>query len=190
MSALSPSAEQFLRDLGRCLSALPEAERRDVVAEIRSHLLDRMDAGGDPVLQFGNPEEYAAAFLQERALAGALAGGSSWALGRALLTGVGKVTWWYVVAVLAMLHVYGACLVALAAFKPVFPANIGWFVGDRAAGGAVFGPDFVGAREVLGWWAVPFFLVPGVLMLWGANYTLRALGRWRYAALPRARTTG
>jgi uncharacterized membrane protein len=187
MRALSPPAERYLRDMDRCLSAIPEAEREEIVAEIRSYLLDRADAAAHPVQVLGPPAEYAASFVHERALAGALVKGTSWALGRALVTGVGRLTWWYVVAVLALAHVYGAVLVALAALKPVFPRHIGVFVGDHFVVGAMLGSALVG-REVIGWWAIPFFLVPGVFILWGGNFVLRVLVRWRLTGVTRTRT--
>ncbi len=184
MSELPSEAVDFLSRLERYLSPLPEAERRDIVAEIRSHLVDRAAQGAtDLVGPFGTPESYAAAFLQERELAGALAGGSSWAIGRALVSGARKIGWWYVVAVLGMLHLYGAGFVLLAALKPFFPSNVGMFVGEGLTIGIRSAQDLSGWREVLGWWAIPGFLVPGVLVLWGANATLRALARWRLARL-------
>ncbi len=184
MSELPAGAVAFLRQLERYLSPLPEAERQDVVAEIRSHLVDRAAQGATDLLgPFGTPESYAAAFLQERELAGALAGGSSWAVGRALVSGARKIGWWYVVAVLGMLHLYGTALIVLAALKPFFPANVGMFLGEGLTIGIRSAHDLSGWHEVLGWWAIPGFLVPGVLVLWGANATLRALGRWRLARL-------
>ena len=84
-----------------------------------------------------------------------------------------------------MLHLYGVAFVILAALKPFFPANVGLFLGEGITIGGQWGQDLSGAREVLGWWAIPVFLVPGVLMLWGANHVLRALARWRLARLRR-----
>ncbi len=188
MSARPSGAERYLLELDRCLVRLPPSERAEIVAEIRSHLLERPEAAADPARAFGSAEAYARAFVQERALAGALAGGASWALGRALVSGASRLGWWYVVAVLAVAQAYGAVLVALAALKPVFPAHVGLFVGGGFTLGARFGEELSGAREVLGWWSVPLFLGAGVLFLWGGNFTLRALARWRLAALARART--
>ena len=143
MAELHPEAERFLEKLRSSLAALPGDERDDIVAEIRSHLEERAARGEpDHVGGFGSPEAYAAAFLQERGLTGALARGSSWAIGRALLSGARKAGWWYLVLVLAMLHLYGASLIAMAALKPIFPAQVGKFVGDgKFSLGAHFGPE-------------------------------------------------
>lgn len=187
MTTLPAAAERYLRDLERALSSLPSEDRAEIVAEIRAHLLDRAAAAADPAAAFGSPVEYAACFVQERALAGALGRGSSWALGRALVTGAGRLTWWYVVAVLWLAHVWGLFLIALAVLKPLFPRQIGLFAGAHLVFGAYGGPVPDGVHEVLGWWGIPFFLVPGVLVLWGAHRLLRLLAAWRLGALRQAR---
>ncbi len=184
MRVLSPAAERFLRELERGLAPLPDAERRDVVAEIRSHLLDRAGQGDDGVASFGDPRAYAAAFLEERALAGALARGSSFALGRALVAGARGAGALAGTLALAIVHLVGAALVACAALKPAFPARVGFLVSDvdaRWVLGAYFGGSLDGMREVLGGWAIPAFLVPGLALLWGGNRGLRRLARRRLA---------
>jgi hypothetical protein len=188
MSDLPREAETFLRGLERSLSALPAEERREVVKELRSHLEDRAAQGAaDLLAPFGRPEAYAAAFLEERALCGALATGSSFALGRALLSGARRLGWWYAVAALGLVEVVGGGLVALAALKLFWPGKVGLFFGP--------GVFFLGMRdgetgpavELLGYWAVPFFLFLGVAALFSANWSLRTLAAWRLA---RARTRG
>lgn len=183
MRVLPAEAERFLEGLRGALAALPAAERDDIVAEIRSHLEERAERGEpDLVGAFGPAEAYAATFLQERNLSGALARGSSWAMGRALLSGARKAGWWYLVVVLAILHLYGLSLIALAALKPLFPDNVGLFAGGGtlALGAAPVQP---GAREFLGWWAIPAFLGAGIFILWSANWTLCNLARRRLAQL-------
>jgi uncharacterized membrane protein len=180
MSDLPREAEAFLRSLEKCLSALPQEERREVVAEIRSHLADRAAEGSAGLLApFGRPEEYAATFLEERSLAGALAAGSSWSLGRALLSGAGRLGWWYAVAVLWLVQVLGASFLALAVVKVLLPGSVGLYIWP---GGFVLGSrtaDSPAAAEVLGWWTVPAFLLLGVAAIWSARWTLRTLALWR-----------
>lgn len=185
---LPKNAEAFLRDVGLALSPLPAEEREDLLAELRSHLLDRASQGrDDAVAEFGPAEQYASAFLAERALSGALASGTSWSLGRALLVGARDLLRVLLLLVpLGLLHVIGLALLAVGALKPFFPANVGVFVpngGRLWAIGYVSG-DLSGSREVLGWWALPVFLVSGALLLWAANRGLRAAARSR---LERAR---
>lgn len=182
---LPENVERFLRGLDRALSSLPGAERQEIVDELRSHFADRSAAGATDLLAgFESPEAYAASFVQEGALAGALAQGASWAIGRALLAGARRVGWWYLVLVLGILHLYGASFLLLAVLKPIFPEHVGLFVGGgRFSLGAVFGEERARSAELLGWWAIPVFVVAGVLVLWSANWMLRAAGRWRLARL-------
>lgn len=187
MSALPGEAERYLTSLERALGPLPAPERAEILEELRSHLADRAAQGTPDLLAgFEAPEAYAAAFVRERALAGALAQGTSWAVGRALLAGAGKLGWWYAVLVLGVLHLYGVTFLALAVAKTFFPSRVGLFVGGGTlAFGAFFGDPVHadGAFEVLGWWAIPLFVALGALILWAANGTLRALGRWRLARM-------
>jgi len=183
MSELPEEVEAFLVDLEKHLSPLPQAERRDIVAEIRSHLAERAGQGaGDLLAPFGTARAYAAAFLEERALETALAGGSSLAIGRALLRGARRIGWWYTVAALGLVQLLGAGLLALSVLKVFLPQRIGVFVGTGVfALGAYSGE--APAVEILGWWAIPVFALLGAAALWSARWMLRLLAGWRLARL-------
>lgn len=185
MTTWTPEAERFLRALEAALSALPREERQDVVAELRSDLAERAARGDpDPLPGFGSAEAYAAGFVQARALRSALASGTSFALARALLAGARRLAGWYLVAVLVVLQVYGAGFLLCAALKPFFPAHVGLFVGAGGVSfGAVGGDALATHREVLGGWAIPAFLVPGVVALWAGNRGLRLLAERRLRTL-------
>ena len=184
MSQLPGQAEAFLRDLEAHLAPFPEGERRDIVAEIRTHLVDRAAQGaGDLLAPFGTPEEYAAAFLDERALARALSGGTTWSLGRAVLGGARRLSWWYAVAALGLVQVAGAGLLALSVLKPFLPDRVGLVIGPRTFTLGLRGGAQPPAAELLGWWAIPAFLVLGVGALWSARWMLRALAGVRLAHL-------
>lgn len=180
---LPEKAERFLRELGSYLSSLPGNERQEIVEEIRSHLQERAAQGASDLLAgFGNPETYAAAFIQEHALAGAIARGTSWAVGRALLAGARRASWLYLVVVLGVVHVYGVVLLGLGVMKPFFPRNVGLFAGNgRFTFGMLFGSDV--PNELLGWWGVPVFVAMGLVALAGGNWALRAVGQWRLTRL-------
>ncbi|HET6436674.1 MAG TPA: hypothetical protein VFG59_01340 [Anaeromyxobacter sp.] len=179
MSELPREAEFFLRDLERCLSTLPEGERRDIVAEIRSHLVDRAGQGATELLRsFGTAEAYAAAFLEERALTRALAARSSWGLCRALLRGARRLGWWYAVAALGLVQLLGVVLLGLAVAKLFLPERVGLFVGGSSLTLGMRDEGTTGT-EVLGLWAVPLFFAIGFLALWSARFLLRLLASWR-----------
>lgn len=179
--ALPTEAERYLAQLRMALSPLGEAEREEIVAEVRSHLLDRVASGKGALLDgFDAPETYAAEFLAERSLRGALAQGTSWALGRALLIGArDSLLALFVLLPLVVMQLAGACLVVLAALKPFLPHQIGMFEGPRGFALGFVSPEPLDARELLGWWAIPAFIVGGALLFLASNRALRALARWR-----------
>ena len=179
----SPEITLYLRRFRAALVRLPPDERDDLVAEVRSHLGERRAQGNLGVLDgFEAPEAYAAHFLAEHALTGALAEGTSFALGRALLVGVRDgFLGLFVVVPLFVVQLVALVLVVLGAMKPIIPARIGLFVGARGSLEVLglYGGDLANVRELLGWWAIPGFIVPGVVALWAGNRALRALARWR-----------
>lgn len=182
MEALPTEAEAFLRQLRQGLSGLPEAEREEILAEIRSHLRDRQ-ARSQPLLEgFEDPQTYAASFIAETALRGALATGTSLELGRALLTGArAGLVMLLLVVPLIVLQLTGAALVFCGGLKIFLPSRVGLFVdaaGQLVALGA-WGGELSGAREVLGYWSIPLFVGAGVLLVFAANRGLRALARRR-----------
>ena len=173
---LPPEAEEFLRRLRLALSGLAREQRDDVLAEIRSHFEERARAGQDPALeQFGSPDEYAAQFIAESTMQAALAKGTPFALGHALL-----------VAARGSLF----ALVVLAAIKPLWPDNVGLFFEPGGWFRAVGFISPTGAlREVLGWWAIPVFVVSGVLIFWASHRAMRAAVKRRLARKQLSRTT-
>jgi hypothetical protein len=175
---------RWLAELTRALAPLEASARAELVTELRSHLADRVAQGAaDPLAPFGRAEDYAALFLEERALSGALAQGTPFALGRALLSGARRLAWWYAVLSLAIVQLLGGLLVLLAALKVVFPRQVGLFLhGRELALGATFGGAPEGV-ELLGWWSVPLFLGVGGLALWASLAVLRGLARWRLGRL-------
>lgn len=183
--ALPPGTARFLRDLKKGLASLPDAERAEIVAELEAHLVERHAAGAAaPEAEFGAAEAYAAQFLDERALTGAVAEGSTLALGRALLGGARSfVETVFVVGPLFLLQGTSVLLLVLAALKPVLFERVGYF--RNARGGAWVGfSDGVGDVDVLGWWTVPAFALPALVVLYGSRRLLAALARRR---LTRAR---
>ena len=187
---LPPEAEEFLRRLRLALSGLGREQRDDVLAEIRSHFEERARAGENPALeQFGSPDEYAAQFIAESTLHSALAKGTPFALGHALLVAArGSLFALLVLLPLAALQLFAGCLVVLASIKPLWPDNVGLFFEPGGRFRAVGFVDPPGAlHEVLGWWAIPVFLVSGALIFWASHRAMRAAVRGRLArtAVPR-----
>ncbi|MBI5548433.1 MAG: hypothetical protein HY901_31510 [Deltaproteobacteria bacterium] len=182
---LPHEAEEFLRQLRIGLGALPEQEREDIVAELRSHLQDRHARGKTLLEGFEDAQTYASRFVSEMALRGALARGTSFDLGRALLTGAKTgIAMLLTVVPLMAVQLIGAALVVVGALKPFMPSRVGLFVdieGRFVALGA-YGGELQGLRELLGLWAIPLFVLGGVGLLWTGNRALRFLAKRRLAA--------
>lgn len=176
---LPQAAEDFLKKVRQGLGTLGHAERDEIVNELRAHLLDRQAQGKVDVLDgFEPPEMLASNFVAEYALRGALAQGTSWALGRALLIAArDSLLGLFVLVPLLLAQITALCFLVTAALKPFMP-EMGLWVGQ--------GNFYVGVnngnpaiREVLGWWGVPVLAISGVLLFWISNRAMRALVRWR-----------
>ena len=172
------SIDDFLRKVRQGLASLPVAEREDILAELRSHLLERHERGSDdPLGGFESPEKFAAEFVAEYALRGALAQGTSWALGRALfVAGRDSVQALLALLPLLLLQLMALTLLLAAALKPFLWDQVGLWVG----GGKFFvgiSDDHVTMHEVLGWWGLPLFALAGVLLFWSSNRAMMTLVR-------------
>ena len=175
------ATDHYLRIVRQGLASLPVTEREDILAELRSHLSERWEQGsGDPLVGFDPPEKLAAEFVTEYALRGALAQGTSWALGRALLiAGRDGALGLLVLLPLLILQLSAAGLLLAAVLKPFLPDHVGlWVGGGRFYAGIVGQADGV-THEALGWWSIPVFAVVGGLLFWLPNRAMLALVRWR-----------
>ncbi|MBK8171934.1 MAG: DUF1700 domain-containing protein [Sandaracinaceae bacterium] len=174
---LPSEAETFLRQLRAGLASLPRADRDDIIAEVRSHLYERHAAGKTPLLEgFENAQSYASRFAAETALRGALARGTSVDLGKALLTGATTgISMLLVVVPLAVAYMIAVALVLAGALKPIMPTRVGLFVDmqDNFVALGAYGGDMHLLRELLGFWAMPLFVLSGIVLLWICNRALR-----------------
>ncbi len=180
MNRPSNTADEFLRKVRQGLASLPTVEQEEIVAELRSHLLERQSQGNpDPLAGFETPERLAAEFVAEYSLRGALAQGTSWALGKALFTAArDSVLGLLVLMPLVLLQVSALLVLLTAVLKPFVPGKVGLWVGN---GNFYVGVDqqLAGVHEVLGWWGIPVLAVTGVLLFWVSNRAMLALVRWR-----------
>jgi len=85
--------EYYLGRLGRAAAKFPPAEREEIVAEIRSHILERSQADGvveagrvrETLEALGTPEEIASQYVTNALLERAAGSRSPWVLLRATL---------------------------------------------------------------------------------------------------------
>jgi len=181
----------YLARLEAALASAPAAERREIVLETQSHVLERVHRSPwEPVegvlAELGAPETYARQFLPEvpspsrpsrpgqtlRAVAGLAAGG--WATLPALLV----VAALYTVAVVALF---------MAAWELHQPDTVGLWIGMGAEGRQVLlGSNLSGRsmREVLGGRLVPLALLVAVTVHFAVSALLRRMLRATPTSLP------
>jgi uncharacterized membrane protein len=132
--------DQYCARLGKALHGVPPAERDDLITEVRTHILERLEAQEevtalaveDVLGAVGEPAELASEYRTGAMLRRAMCSPSPWLLVRATLhwamTGAAGV-----VAFLAVVVGYGSAAVFMlsALLKPLFPSRIGLWLGPE-----------------------------------------------------------
>lgn len=187
----------YLFVLGRSLKgSLPRGLAADAVAEIESHLRERVaDAAAQPneaaaieriLGELGAPLHVARAYSAEIHAEEALHTGRLRSIGRALWH-IARATNVGLLAAVGLFTGYaaGAAFILLAVLKPIFPGNVGIFVVDGVprSMGALFPAPPGEVRG--GYWIVPICLVLGLLCLaLTQRATRRFLAWWRAQSAP------
>lgn len=170
----------YLFVLERSLRAfLPRESVRDAVREIESHVRDRV-AAADSVpderaalenilAQLGPPLRVAQAYSAERIVDEAIATGrvvpmlrAVWHLAVTTVVGFGAALGVFVG------YAIGVAFIAIAVLKPIFPDNVGVWVGDNTEFPLRIGGTFpapAGEHLVGGYWVIPIALFAGLAVL-------------------------
>jgi hypothetical protein len=168
--------ELYLSRLRKRLPGISEQEVGDIVKELRTHILEKVESGGeasaadvDAVLTaLGSPEELANEYLTDNLLARAEASRSPWDV-------LGSFTRWaslsyagFFVLVGSLIgYFFGIVFILVAILKPFHPQTAGlWLLPNGAGDYEIslrlgFGSIPSAGREVLGWWIVPLGLLVG-----------------------------
>jgi uncharacterized membrane protein len=190
----------YLFVLERSLATFLSRETvRDVLREIDSHLRDRI-AAAEPVPderaslekilgELGPPQRVAQAYSVERTVDEAVVTGKIWAIARAVWhVAMSGVSGFLAGLGLFIGYATGAGFVILGAMKPIFPDNVGiWVGGASIAEGVDIGwraglniTASSHAHNVGGYWVIPIFLAAGLGLLVLTNRGARKfLGWWR-----------
>lgn len=172
--------EAYLERLRARLRGMNEAEVREIVEELRSHLLDRTGASGaateasvDAALAaLGSPETLAAEYMTGEVLARAEVSRSPWRVLDSLFrwASLSFAGFWVLLVSLAG-YFLGAVLYLSAALKPFHPHTAGLWLIPSGAGDYVislrmgFEGAPAGSRDLLGWWIVPIGFMAGSWLL-------------------------
>jgi hypothetical protein len=187
--------KKYLHDVGAGLRTLPSEQARDIVEELRSHIGDKVAAGGDmtpagvdSVLSgLGHPEDLASLYLTDDLQVRALVSRSPLLILRSLFRWA-SMSFAGLFVLLGSLAGYfvAVTLVFCALAKPIHPYTAGlWMIreeGDPYSLSLRLGLGSVppGSRDLLGFWIVPIGAVVGFgLFFLTARFGLWAIRRLR-----------
>jgi uncharacterized membrane protein len=190
----------YLFVLERALATfLPRETVRDAIREIDSHLRDRISAAQavpdertmlEKILaELGPPQRVAQAYSVERTVDEAVVTGRLWAIARAIWhVAMSGVSGFFVGLGLLIGYTLSVSFVILAALKPIFPDNVGIWIGDQSVSqgldiGWHAGVNIAGFGQmhmVGGYWVIPIFLATGMgLLVLTHRGARKFLGWWR-----------
>jgi hypothetical protein len=203
---LSESGESrvngYLFVLERSLGTfLPRDSVRDAVREINSHLRERIAAAAsapderaalEKILgELGPPLRVAQAYSVERTVDEAVVTGRLWAIARAIWhVAMSTVTGFFAGFGLFAGYLLGGGFLIMAALKPIFPNNVGFWVDDRPEYQgfpwrlAADFPKMTHEHVVGGYWVIPFCLFWGLGLLAVTHWGARRFLRWWRARRP------
>jgi hypothetical protein len=166
--------DAYLAELRRRLAPLPETDRDEIAAELRSHVLDSAgpapaeSAVAEALERLGPAEDLAAQYVTHHDLSGVERSRSPWAIVRGLarLAGTG-IAGLSALAACLLGYALAACFAFAAVRKPTAPDRVGlWRLGpDTISLTLGFGAR-PGGEELLGWWIVPIGLLAGAGLVW------------------------
>src|SRR5580704_13378585 len=171
--------EAYLNRIRGRLRGLRAEERREILEELRSHLLEKAAAGGmtgaavDAALEsLGRPEELARQYVTDDLLARAEVSRSPLRILDSLFRWASlSVAGFFVLLGSIGGYFLGAAFILCALLKPFFPRTTGlWVIPDGAGDSAISlrlgltgaAPD---GRELLGWWIIPIGLAVGCALV-------------------------
>jgi len=175
--AEDPRLLDYGRKLRWALSALPDADRDGIVEEMRSHVLDRVDAGASveqSLEALGDPNEYARRFCDAYSVASALSSRRTPQLIGALVGGVAPSLAAACATLVILISWAAAALVAYVAILKIGdPAHVGLWRSEHFFFIGIIDDPTTG-RELLGPWITPLALIAVV----GAWIITRTIATW------------
>jgi hypothetical protein len=189
--------EAYLGKLRRNLRGLKDDDVRDIVEELRSHILDKASEQNlDEVLAaLGTPEELASQYTTDSLFARAEVSRSPWSILKSLFHWASLSLAGFFVLMGSLLGYFiGVVLILVGYLKHIHPHTAGIWTTQDATGDLQisvrlgFGSPPPGAHEVMGWWIVPIGILLGFgLVMLTTRFALWCVRRYREArALPRA----
>jgi uncharacterized membrane protein len=181
------SIEAYLADLRIQLAPITLAEREEILREIAAHIRDSFEAGTpiDTVLaRLGTPAALAAEYRDGQLIRAASRSLSPVTLLRATLRlGTRGIVGILVFFCALFGYFTGGTFVIAAIVKPFAPSHVGFFTNKSVVVAHTTGQLATAIQtsgtpqDLLGWWAIPIFLVSGAFILVFTTLVIRAFLR-------------
>lgn len=173
---------EYLRRLRWALAPLPTRDREDIVTELRSHFVERIDAGGadfDTIAaEFGAPEDYARSFLDNYHITTALASGSTRSMAGAALGSMGRgIGAFFGSLGVFILFAFAFAFLLIAFAKPIVPQRVGLWTGPGQMFLGITERPTTVYTEHLGYWIIPLAILGAGLLYLLGRAALRAFLR-------------
>lgn len=182
---MNPSKEHeleinsYLSKLGECLPEMSAADREEIVREISVHVWECLQEPNSSIHEtlnrLGSPESLASRYGSDLLIRHASRSVSPVAILRATLVLAKRGSAGLVLFLGALLgYGLGCGLVLTAILKPIFPRQIGLWIGPGALNFGFLEQRFSDrAHELLGWWYLPVAFCLGCFFGWLTTYGLR-----------------
>lgn len=180
--------DTYLAQVRRGLKGLSEAETREVLLELRAHVLDRVEGHLTPksveaaLTALGSPRDVALANVTERVAAVMEEQRGFFGVLTAVVRLAGLSLAGFVLFMVSLIG-YGmaAGFAFVAVYKPFNPEHVGMW--SSGPGNFTLGTlDHPTTPDLMGWWIIPFGLVAAVAL----GYLTWALDRFCIRAMVRA----
>jgi hypothetical protein len=176
----SQKMEDYLARLRAQLGCFNDQQVAEILAELRSHILDKLDIAGDArpsqvdaiLAALGTPEELAGQYITDNVLARAEVSRSPLRILASLFRWASlSVAGFFVLLGSVLGYFFGAVFILVAILKLFHPHTAGlWLLHDRTGDSEFsFRMGFSSAppdgRDLLGWWILPLGLLAGCALV-------------------------
>jgi hypothetical protein len=173
--------QKYLKQLDRGLRPLPLDDRASIIAEIKSHIADRLAEPNayiqDILENLGEADELARSYVEQYRLQDALARSADFSLLLAVMKFAGRSLVAFVTGFSALTaYLFALSFLWVAASKLVYPHNVGFWWDDTTFSLGAFDKT-PGAHELMGYWIIPFSIVSAILCYLAGRTLMRFGGR-------------
>src|ERR1700691_2691832 len=171
--------ETYLAKLRAQLRGFNDQQVAEIVTELRSHILDKLEIAGDATISqvdavlaaLGSPEELAGQYITDNVLAGAEVSRSPLRILDSLFRWASlSVAGFFVLLASILGYFFGAVFILVAVLKPFHPQTAGLWLLHDATGDSEFSfrmgfGTAPAGRDFLGWWMLALGLLAGCALV-------------------------